>query len=231
MQTRKRLFLALPFLFPIFGCENELVNPNQNPTVQIVENPGELVVEREVSFSWAGTDEDGEIAGYYYDIDNSVPSTWTTSTSVTLTVDPGTHVFFIKSKDDDDAESEVESFRFDYIRPTITISAPGGSQWELGTTQMIRWTSEAITSEVGIDLFKEDVFYQTIVNRTINNGEYAWDIPDNLPPGMDYNVKIYDGMFPTRYAFSRYHFRLYSTVKSIRIVHPVSRQSNSDKIA
>ncbi len=208
-------------LLVLIGCEDKILEPNKIPTIRIIENPGLLVTSSEVTFSWEGDDEDGEILGYNYSLDNSEPNIWTTQASVTMNVNPGTHSFFIQSKDDDGAFSAVERFNFEYTPPSITIISPSaGRYWETGSSQSIQWSSAFVSAEVGISLYNDDVFYQTITSRTNNDGEYSWSIPMDLPLGMGYSIKIYDSLYPSTYSFSRYHFVIYSSESSLTLTFP-----------
>jgi len=76
--------------------------------VVITGGPAGLVVEDTARFEWSGTDADGNLAGYYYALDDSLPAEWTAAMSVTLrAIALGPHEFYVQAADDSGARSEV----------------------------------------------------------------------------------------------------------------------------
>ena len=89
------------------------VSSNQPPTVSITNMPSGTITVNYASFSWSGYDSDGTIQGYYYDLDDSTPDTWTTGTSHTFTnLTNGSHTFYVQSVDNDGAVSSIASSSF-----------------------------------------------------------------------------------------------------------------------
>ena len=73
----------------------------------------------------------------------------------------------------------------------ITVVDPnGGESWNIGSTQAVTWTSEFVTDNVEIELYRSNDFVSTIVNSTGNDGNYNWDIPTSLTVAANYKVKI-----------------------------------------
>jgi hypothetical protein len=69
-------------------------------------------------FQWTGSDPDGQIVGYYYDLDDDTPETWTAASACTLTnVSVGAHLFFVQAEDDDGRRSQVVSCSFMVLEP------------------------------------------------------------------------------------------------------------------
>ncbi|MCX6583442.1 MAG: fibronectin type III domain-containing protein [Candidatus Aminicenantes bacterium] len=85
---------------------------------------------------------------------------------------------------------------FSIVRPSLTLTAPrGGTNWKLGTTQNITWTSAGLTGNVKLLLFKGGVQVGVIARGIpITNGTYAWTVGKNsggmAPVGSNYSVKI-----------------------------------------
>jgi hypothetical protein len=74
----------------------------------------------------------------------------------------------------------------------ITITLPnGGETWEPGFTNTITWTSENLSSSyVGIRLYRNDSYYQTIESQVNNDGNYDWSIPSGFLESDNYKIRI-----------------------------------------
>jgi hypothetical protein len=66
------------------GCTPTEPTHNRPPTVVITGGPTGTMTEGTARFEWSGADADGDLAGYYYGLDDSTPSDWTEEASVTL---------------------------------------------------------------------------------------------------------------------------------------------------
>ncbi len=74
---------------------------------------------------------------------------------------------------------------------SITVVTPNGSEsWIMGSTQSISWSSEHVTSNVKIELYRGSEQESTIKSTTDNDGNYNWEIPTSLTAASDYKVKI-----------------------------------------
>ena len=109
---------------------------------------------------------------------------------IPLNLTPGTDY---KVKITSVANSSVNDFSdndFSVYDQGITITSPnGGENWQAGTTQSITWTDN-IPDMVKIELYKAGSLNSVIVDSTFSDGQFPWDIPLNLTPGIDYKVKI-----------------------------------------
>jgi 5-hydroxyisourate hydrolase-like protein (transthyretin family) len=82
------------------------------------------------------------------------------------------------------------------IPSAITVSSPnGGENWQVGSTQTIRWTYTGNPgSAVKIELLKAGVVNQTISSSTSigsnGSGSFAWTVPSSQVVGSDYKIKI-----------------------------------------
>ncbi|MCB2211107.1 VCBS repeat-containing protein [bacterium] len=67
----------------------------------------------------------------------------------------------------------------------------GGEVWRAGTSKLIRWRS-TLQELVSIDLLRDGIFDQNVVEDTTNDGVFAWPIPDNLEQSDSYTIRIRD---------------------------------------
>ncbi len=142
MRTKIQLLRIFSTLLPLIilisalgvtGCDelsNKPEEQNHPPTVIIDNGPTEPASNTStVTFIWHGIDEDGGISGYYYDVDNSNPGNWTTSTSKNYSdLSIGNHVFYVVAQDNDEAKSSPASWPFSVVEQsdeqvTIELSA------------------------------------------------------------------------------------------------------------
>ena len=94
---------------------------NQPPSVQITSGPSGTIDYNDVTFTWSGNDPDGEVTGYYYELDDPTPENWTTETNHTFnSVSEGNHTFYVQAKDNMGATSSVISRSFTYTPPVST---------------------------------------------------------------------------------------------------------------
>ncbi len=90
------------------GCTPTEPAHNRPPTVVITAGPTGTVTADTARFEWSGADADGNLAGYYYGLDDSTPGDWTESTGVTLrAIGLGHHEFYVQATDDSGARSEA----------------------------------------------------------------------------------------------------------------------------
>lgn len=74
--------------------------------------------------------------------------------------------------------------------PYISVYSPnGGEEWELITTQIIRW-NDNIDGNVKIELLKGGSLKETLAGLTESDGKFEWSIPGNFQTGSDYAIKI-----------------------------------------
>jgi YD repeat-containing protein len=78
---------------------------------------------------------------------------------------------------------------------SLSIKNPvAGANWARGTTQVIGWTYTGDPgSTVLIELLKGGVFQTVVATAPIGSkgkGSHSWDIPANISPGADYQIRI-----------------------------------------
>ncbi len=77
--------------------------------------------------------------------------------------------------------------------PDISVYTPSnGQSFNQGDIMSIRWDSRNISSSVTIQLRKGSNVYGTISSYAQNSGYYSWQIPNTLPAGSDYSMRIMD---------------------------------------
>jgi hypothetical protein len=84
-----------------------------------------------------------------------------------------------------------DNWQFKSTSAFIDLTFPNGSEtWETDTSLVIYWDFNT-TDSVNIDLYKNDAFYKTIVDSFYSTtGGYRWTLPDSIPSGTDYKIKI-----------------------------------------
>ena len=66
----------------------------------------------------------------------------------------------------------------------------GGEVLKTNTMVHIKWQSKDINGKVVIVLYKKGIKHEVIAKQTDNNGNFPWKIPQNLPEGNDYRIRI-----------------------------------------
>ncbi len=97
---------------------------------------------------------------------------------------------------------------FSITKSEITVLNPNGGETLIaGVENSIIW-SDNILSSVKIELYKGGAFYSTIVDTTPSNGYYPWNIPNNIPGGNNYKIKIISLASSNDYDFSDDNFSI-----------------------
>ena len=79
---------------------------------------------------------------------------------------------------------------------SVTVSVPnGGESWLVGSAHNITWTSNNLSENVRLKLYKGSVSFGPIVTSTENDGSFNWTIPASLNghalvTGSDYRIRI-----------------------------------------
>ncbi len=176
--------VAALLLFGV-GCDADPVVPrNRAPTVTIVAGPCDVVRTDTVRFEWLGHDPDGNLAGYYYGLDNPQPNIWTESAFVVLSgLAYGEHDFYVQAVDDSGARSlaAVRSF----VSQFATIVRPRGTDT---TMEIATWNIEnmpksantlrtllALIPALGLDIYAVQEIADTIVFKQLLVGLDGYD--------------------------------------------------------
>lgn len=117
----RSLLLCAAVVLCCASCEEGGPNPtpaNQRPSVQFTNCPGGVLTQGTFTFNWQGSDSDGDVAGYFFELDDSTPDAWTPNTYFTCTgLSNGSHVFYVQAEDDDGEKSDVASCGFQVAVP------------------------------------------------------------------------------------------------------------------
>lgn len=131
----------------------------------------------------------------------------------------GIHHFRIRSVDSENEYPANNSFTISSSASGWLGSPNGGEQFVDGDIMNITWgTPFSGTSDVVIDLYKDDEFQQTISSGTNNDGSFNWTVPQNAGAGATYQVKITDGENPSLFDFSNSSF----SVEALAITKPAA---------
>jgi hypothetical protein len=115
-------------------------------------------------------------------------------------------------------------------RQIIVLSPNGGATWGRGIQQEIKWISENIGNSVKIKLLKGGInppdsnIVESYQNKEGSN-KYPWDIPDDIPEGYDYQVKITSTDYQNVIAMSN-NFEIKNTVINLSIIGPPTVKEN-----
>jgi len=113
----------------------------------------------------------------------------------------------------------VENFEA-HIKRTVSILDPNTKKVIYRNDYYdLVWNTNGTISDVKIDLFKEDVFVQTITDRTVNDGRFLWHILSDVSLSDSYRIKISDADNPDVYDFSDTYFKIEDmTIPSYNLV-------------
>ncbi|MBE3089012.1 MAG: VCBS repeat-containing protein [Actinobacteria bacterium] len=128
-----------------------------------------------------------------YAIETNTPNdgyaSWTISSSTTPDTD-----YKIKITSVDGTVSDFSDSYFTIVAPpqqSITVVSPnGGETWQVGNTYAVTWTSNNISGNVNIELYKGSVPVYAIETNTPNDGYASWTISSSTTPDTDYKIKI-----------------------------------------
>jgi hypothetical protein len=84
------------------------------------------------------------------------------------------------------------------VRGGLKLTSPnGGETINAGGRKRVRWKSTGNPGEVvRLDLFRHGNFVRAIKRATVNDGKFRWRVPDNLPAGDGYTVRITSTSLP-----------------------------------
>lgn len=103
--------------------------------------------------------------------------------------------------------SDVSDHQFKIIisatTPKVAVIYPnGGEKWQVGSTQIIKWTSNNLPDTALVDIcltrqdadaWKDPFSSQCIIHGTQNSGSKAWTIPESVTPSKNYKINIQMG--------------------------------------
>ncbi|MGB5893754.1 MAG: Ser-Thr-rich GPI-anchored membrane family protein, partial [Ignavibacteriaceae bacterium] len=146
--------------------------------------------------------------GNFITLENSVPSSGSYVWEIPL--DFPQHDFYkvwINSVNDTTIEDYSDA-EFSIATTAINIASPnGGESWQAGTTHAITSTDN-ISDDVKIDLYKGGTFHSSIKDTAASDGTYNWNIAYNISGGSDYKVKMTSLGNPDVFDFSDNNFTI-----------------------
>lgn len=82
-------------------------------------------------------------------------------------------------------------FTLSFGNPLIVVTEPTANSNHIQGEQLtIRWTSQANTGNIELNLFKDDVFVWQFTPNTANDQEHLVLIPMSMPSGENYSVQV-----------------------------------------
>ncbi len=96
----------------------------------------------------------------------------------------------------------------------VTVTSQGVStRLRPGDLEFITWTTEGPIDEVDIHILKGGIS-QYYLLRTLNDGSFLWDIPDDIETGTDWQVRVRDSDDTSTFDLSEY-FEIYTLTSPI----------------
>lgn len=91
-----------------------------------------------------------------------------------------------------DGKARANSAKFAVVKPTLTVTSPAADAvWTRGTIRPILWTKDGLQNDfVLIQLLRYGALVREISAGTANGGTFDWPIPENLPRGGGYKVRV-----------------------------------------
>lgn len=163
----------------VASCAFNVNSPaNKPPTVSFRNCPTSVVKDSSYTFEWIGTDPDGYIAQYYYELDDPTPDIPTDGTSYKWTsLNTGSHTFYVKARDNSGADPYIAACRFDVDRSGTEEGIPI-PQFKIGgiPSQMV-WHGTALQFRVYCE-FSAAVFSKTVKGSPL--GKIVFDTSTGL---------------------------------------------------
>jgi len=171
MKPNKKVtnVVSLLILSMIISTCAEPTKPNETPSVTISSGPSGKINTDEATFLWYGSDSDGSISGYYYDLDDSTPDNFTTSTSHTYSnLSEGSHTFYVKAKDDKGDVSEIVSRSFEVvlIPAAPTLSSPSNGSTISDDTPYFNWNDPTYAAGYHLQVDDYTSFSTPVIEQT-----------------------------------------------------------------
>lgn len=142
--------------------------------------------------------------GYYnYIVSNTSNDgsySWTIPSGLASRSDYQIH---IQSMSDGSIEDLSEVFSIDE-RLIIVIAPTSSTTWYINDTYTIRWSAENIGSSVKLSLYQEGWPTATLTTSTENDGEYSWQITNDILPSTSCKLKVESTSYASVYGISDY---------------------------
>jgi len=110
---------------------------------------------------------------------------------------------YIKSLSDSSVQDWSDAFSIDE-RLIIIIAPTSGTTWYINDSYTIRWSAENIGSSVKLSLYQEGWPVAAITTSTENDGEYSWQITNDILPSASCKLKVESTSYSSAYGISDY---------------------------
>ncbi|MCK4579137.1 MAG: hypothetical protein KAU50_10130 [Candidatus Marinimicrobia bacterium] len=230
---------------PFVGAYSESfeILPSDDPSVVAVSSPGkndswQVGLVNAAVVTWTYSNLTGTVKLVLYQ-DGAFVTTIADSADVTngsykwtvpLTVTDGRNFqVYIESNDLPFVNHMGDDFRINPYdsEPALGIAAPNrDAVWVLGQVDgaPIDWVYANVTGTIRIDLYDGRAFYATIADSIdITLSSYLWTVPDSLPTGTRYNIKLTSNELPELEDFSdNFGIQDLASVAVLEVTNPVS---------
>ncbi|HAQ61393.1 TPA: hypothetical protein DCR49_05255 [Candidatus Delongbacteria bacterium] len=127
-------------------------------------------------------------------ISNMVPNDTISDASYTWTIPedlPTATDYLIKITGLQTTISDYSNSGFDIVStPFIQITTPnGGEIWNMDSEYEIQW-QDNLAEDVKIELFRASTLELTVSDSTASDGSFMWTLPNTLPVGSNYKIRI-----------------------------------------
>ena len=125
---------------------------------------------------------------------NMVPNDTISDASYTWTIPedlPTATDYLIKITGLQTTISDYSNSGFDIVStPFIQITTPnGGEIWNMDSEYEIQW-QDNLAEDVKIELFRASTLELTVSDSTASDGSFMWTLPNTLPVGSNYKIRI-----------------------------------------
>jgi hypothetical protein len=159
-------------------------------------------------------DEEDPLADPFLLIANSIPSDSSYNWIVQPEVQPSTEYWVKITMLADEDIFDLSDTSFQFISELQVTSPNGGETWLTNGSGSITWVKN-FSTRVKIELYKGDQYY-FLIDAEDSDDSFTWQsIPDTIPPGSDYKVKVTSLHDPTSFDLSDNDFSIVNGVITI----------------
>ena len=213
----KFYILFIITFFVLNSCTKE-DTPNVVPTIVITKSPNGTINTTTTTISWSGSDEDGNVTGYFYNLDGV--ESYTDKSSISLSnLSEGTHFFSVYAIDNENAKSNTSSISFivELIK-SISISRPSkGDEITKGERISVFWSSQNVSDKVDMEIFRDGISVMNVFNVN-NTGTYSISTDQYFVDSKKYKVKVMDSNNAAVYGMSEEFSILSAGLSSITLL-------------
>ena len=168
------------------------------PSIQVTSPSGSasLVGGSSTSVNWVSTNVFGNVeiqlflnGNYVSTLVNSTTNDGSQLISLpNVSVNTRDYSLRVVSKDDSSIYGESSTFIITTSGSISVISPSSGSSLTVGSSMAVTWTSQNVTGNITLELYKDDAFVSTLATNITNDGVQSILVP-NVADGNDYRIK------------------------------------------